>query len=181
MNRLFWWLTLFCHWHSSPCTAKTVFLSPSAPLSGVQWTVKSWRHTNLTKKKTRKQRRRNLRFRPNLLLQTACSSLRPPTRTCLQKPLNESVTTCFFICSLCIRSAISQKHVCSCSLIRSIRRICHYVVTLRYFEMTILLVIVASSIALAAEDPVCTNSDRNKVRSDHISPRALQFNSRFKT
>lgn len=30
--------------------------------------------------------------------------------------------------------------------------------------MTILLVIVASSIALAAEDPVCTNSDRNKVR-----------------
>ncbi|KAL0200003.1 hypothetical protein M9458_003190, partial [Cirrhinus mrigala] len=34
-----------------------------------------------------------------------------------------------------------------------IRRICHYVVTLRYFEMTILLVIVASSIALAAEDP----------------------------
>uniref|UniRef100_A0A672ID19 Calcium channel, voltage-dependent, R type, alpha 1E subunit b n=1 Tax=Salarias fasciatus TaxID=181472 RepID=A0A672ID19_SALFA len=46
---------------------------------------------------------------------------------------------------------------------RSIRRICHYVVTLRYFEMTILLVIVASSIALAAEDPVCTNSERNKV------------------
>uniref|UniRef100_A0AAY4DNQ9 Voltage-dependent calcium channel type A subunit alpha-1 n=1 Tax=Denticeps clupeoides TaxID=299321 RepID=A0AAY4DNQ9_9TELE len=46
---------------------------------------------------------------------------------------------------------------------REIRRICHYVVTLRYFEMTILLVIVASSIALAAEDPVCTNSERNKV------------------
>ncbi|XP_029686834.1 voltage-dependent R-type calcium channel subunit alpha-1E-like isoform X4 [Takifugu rubripes] len=44
-----------------------------------------------------------------------------------------------------------------------IRRICHYIVTMRYFEMTILLVIVASSIALAAEDPVCTNSDRNKV------------------
>ncbi|KAF5900990.1 voltage-dependent R-type calcium channel subunit alpha-1E-like isoform X2, partial [Clarias magur] len=44
-----------------------------------------------------------------------------------------------------------------------IRRVCHYVVTLRYFEMTILLVIVASSIALAAEDPVCTNSERNRV------------------
>ncbi|KAJ8357764.1 hypothetical protein SKAU_G00205580 [Synaphobranchus kaupii] len=44
-----------------------------------------------------------------------------------------------------------------------IRRVCHYVVNLRYFEMTILLVIVASSIALAAEDPVCTNSERNKV------------------
>uniref|UniRef100_A0A8C2H9T8 Calcium channel, voltage-dependent, R type, alpha 1E subunit b n=1 Tax=Cyprinus carpio TaxID=7962 RepID=A0A8C2H9T8_CYPCA len=45
----------------------------------------------------------------------------------------------------------------------NIRRICHYAVTLRYFEMTILLVIVASSIALAAEDPVCTNSERNRV------------------
>ncbi|XP_077579736.1 voltage-dependent R-type calcium channel subunit alpha-1E [Stigmatopora nigra] len=44
-----------------------------------------------------------------------------------------------------------------------IRKICHYIVTIRYFEMSILLVIVASSIALAAEDPVCTSSDRNKV------------------
>ena len=44
-------------------------------------------------------------------------------------------------------------------------------VTMRYFEMTILLVIVASSIALAAEDPVCTNSDRNKVRSKYVSPK----------
>ncbi|XP_037391696.1 voltage-dependent R-type calcium channel subunit alpha-1E isoform X3 [Pygocentrus nattereri] len=44
-----------------------------------------------------------------------------------------------------------------------IRRACHYVVNLRYFEMCILLVIAASSIALAAEDPVATNSDWNKV------------------
>ncbi|XP_061878488.1 voltage-dependent R-type calcium channel subunit alpha-1E-like [Entelurus aequoreus] len=44
-----------------------------------------------------------------------------------------------------------------------IRRVCHYVVNMRYFEMSILLVIVASSIALAAEDPVCTSSQRNKV------------------
>lgn len=44
-----------------------------------------------------------------------------------------------------------------------IRRACHYVVNLRYFEMCILLVIAASSIALAAEDPVLTNSERNKV------------------
>lgn len=51
-----------------------------------------------------------------------------------------------------------------CVCVCRIRRICHYIVTMRYFEMTILLVIVASSIALAAEDPVCTNSDRNKVR-----------------
>uniref|UniRef100_A0A7M4F516 Voltage-dependent R-type calcium channel subunit alpha n=1 Tax=Crocodylus porosus TaxID=8502 RepID=A0A7M4F516_CROPO len=45
----------------------------------------------------------------------------------------------------------------------SVRRACHYIVNLRYFEMCILLVIAASSIALAAEDPVLTNSDRNKV------------------
>ncbi|XP_062855667.1 voltage-dependent R-type calcium channel subunit alpha-1E [Trichomycterus rosablanca] len=44
-----------------------------------------------------------------------------------------------------------------------IRRACHYVVNLRYFELCILLVIAASSIALAAEDPVATNSNWNKV------------------
>ncbi|XP_071421843.1 voltage-dependent R-type calcium channel subunit alpha-1E isoform X2 [Pithys albifrons albifrons] len=44
-----------------------------------------------------------------------------------------------------------------------VRRACHYIVNLRYFEMCILLVIAASSIALAAEDPVLTNSERNKV------------------
>ncbi|XP_038946944.1 voltage-dependent R-type calcium channel subunit alpha-1E isoform X9 [Rattus norvegicus] len=44
-----------------------------------------------------------------------------------------------------------------------IRKACHYIVNLRYFEMCILLVIAASSIALAAEDPVLTNSERNKV------------------
>ncbi|KAM3876104.1 voltage-dependent R-type calcium channel subunit alpha-1E [Diretmus argenteus] len=44
-----------------------------------------------------------------------------------------------------------------------VRRACHYVVNLKYFEMCILLVIAASSIALAAEDPVATSSDWNKV------------------
>ncbi|XP_028818264.1 voltage-dependent R-type calcium channel subunit alpha-1E isoform X4 [Denticeps clupeoides] len=44
-----------------------------------------------------------------------------------------------------------------------IRRACHYIVNLRYFEMCILLVIAASSVALAAEDPVLTNSEWNKV------------------
>ncbi|XP_069497534.1 voltage-dependent R-type calcium channel subunit alpha-1E isoform X1 [Ambystoma mexicanum] len=44
-----------------------------------------------------------------------------------------------------------------------VRKACHYIVNLRYFEMSILLVIAASSIALAAEDPVLTNSERNKV------------------
>ncbi|XP_054443665.1 voltage-dependent R-type calcium channel subunit alpha-1E isoform X2 [Pteronotus mesoamericanus] len=44
-----------------------------------------------------------------------------------------------------------------------VRRACHYIVNLRYFEMCILLVIAASSIALAAEDPVLTNSERNRV------------------
>uniref|UniRef100_A0A8C9TBW9 Calcium voltage-gated channel subunit alpha1 E n=1 Tax=Scleropages formosus TaxID=113540 RepID=A0A8C9TBW9_SCLFO len=48
-------------------------------------------------------------------------------------------------------------------LTHSIRKACHYVVNLRYFELCILLVIAASSIALAAEDPVSTNSEWNKV------------------
>lgn len=44
------------------------------------------------------------------------------------------------------------------------RRACHYICTLRYFEMCILLVIAMSSIALAAEDPVWPESPRNNVR-----------------
>ncbi|XP_041091581.1 calcium channel, voltage-dependent, P/Q type, alpha 1A subunit, b [Polyodon spathula] len=43
------------------------------------------------------------------------------------------------------------------------RRLCHYIVTLRYFDMCILLVIAMSSIALAAEDPVQPDSPRNIV------------------
>ncbi|ELR44606.1 Voltage-dependent N-type calcium channel subunit alpha-1B, partial [Bos mutus] len=44
-----------------------------------------------------------------------------------------------------------------------LRRFCHYIVTMRYFEMVILVVIALSSIALAAEDPVQTDSPRNNV------------------
>uniref|UniRef100_A0A8B9INJ1 Voltage-dependent N-type calcium channel subunit alpha n=1 Tax=Anser cygnoides TaxID=8845 RepID=A0A8B9INJ1_ANSCY len=42
-----------------------------------------------------------------------------------------------------------------------IRRLFHYIVNLRYFEMVILIVIALSSIALAAEDPVQAESPRN--------------------
>uniref|UniRef100_A0A671NXK5 Voltage-dependent N-type calcium channel subunit alpha n=1 Tax=Sinocyclocheilus anshuiensis TaxID=1608454 RepID=A0A671NXK5_9TELE len=41
-----------------------------------------------------------------------------------------------------------------------VRRLCHYIVSLRYFEMCILVVIAMSSIALAAEDPVQANAPR---------------------
>ncbi|XP_037707101.1 voltage-dependent N-type calcium channel subunit alpha-1B [Choloepus didactylus] len=44
-----------------------------------------------------------------------------------------------------------------------LRRCCHYIVSLRYFEMVILVVIALSSIALAAEDPVRTDSPRNNA------------------
>uniref|UniRef100_A0A2K5ZXA0 Voltage-dependent N-type calcium channel subunit alpha n=1 Tax=Mandrillus leucophaeus TaxID=9568 RepID=A0A2K5ZXA0_MANLE len=44
-----------------------------------------------------------------------------------------------------------------------LRRFCHYIVTMRYFEMVILVVIALSSIALAAEDPVHTDSPRNNA------------------
>uniref|UniRef100_A0A3Q3WH13 Voltage-dependent calcium channel alpha-1 subunit IQ domain-containing protein n=1 Tax=Mola mola TaxID=94237 RepID=A0A3Q3WH13_MOLML len=50
----------------------------------------------------------------------------------------------------------------SLSLLR-VRRLCHYIVTLRYFEMSILVVIAMSSIALAAEDPVSPNAPHNNV------------------
>ncbi|XP_060791513.1 voltage-dependent N-type calcium channel subunit alpha-1B isoform X4 [Neoarius graeffei] len=44
-----------------------------------------------------------------------------------------------------------------------IRRFCHYVVNLRYFEMCILVVITMSSIALATEDPLDIDVVRNTV------------------
>ncbi|KAF7688199.1 hypothetical protein HF521_014205 [Silurus meridionalis] len=43
------------------------------------------------------------------------------------------------------------------------RKCCHYIMTLRYFEMCILSVIAMSSIALAAEDPVWPESPQNNV------------------
>uniref|UniRef100_A0A3P8T8B7 Voltage-dependent N-type calcium channel subunit alpha n=1 Tax=Amphiprion percula TaxID=161767 RepID=A0A3P8T8B7_AMPPE len=53
--------------------------------------------------------------------------------------------------------------LCLCISLLRVRRLCHYIVTLRYFEMSILVVIAMSSIALAAEDPVWTNAPRNNV------------------
>uniref|UniRef100_A0A3Q3A9F4 Calcium channel, voltage-dependent, R type, alpha 1E subunit b n=1 Tax=Kryptolebias marmoratus TaxID=37003 RepID=A0A3Q3A9F4_KRYMA len=97
--------------------------------------------------------RRNLHCLQNLKLLTACSSSKPPIRKMQRTVTGHTLISCFILSGL-MNAFLSHL---------SIRRICHYVVTLRYFEMTILLVIVASSIALAAEDPVCTNSDRNKV------------------
>ncbi|ESN95222.1 hypothetical protein HELRODRAFT_128993, partial [Helobdella robusta] len=44
-----------------------------------------------------------------------------------------------------------------------IRRFCHFVVNLRYFDLFIMIVICASSIALAAEDPVHEHSTRNEI------------------
>jgi cacophony len=44
-----------------------------------------------------------------------------------------------------------------------IRRAAHYIVNLRYFDVAIMFVIFASSIALACEDPVNENSDINKI------------------
>lgn len=44
----------------------------------------------------------------------------------------------------------------------SVRRAAHWVVNLRYFDIFIMIVIVLSSMALATEDPVNENSDRNR-------------------
>ena len=44
------------------------------------------------------------------------------------------------------------------------RKACHWLVNLRYFDNTILVIILISSVLLALEDPVVEGSDRNKVR-----------------
>lgn len=54
-----------------------------------------------------------------------------------------------------------------------VRRLCHYVVNLRYFEMCILIVITMSSIALAAEDPVQANAPHNNVSHADFTKKLL--------
>ncbi|XP_041481260.1 voltage-dependent calcium channel type A subunit alpha-1-like isoform X7 [Lytechinus variegatus] len=44
-----------------------------------------------------------------------------------------------------------------------VRRFCHYIVTLRYFDTMIMVVIALSSIALAAENPIDPDDMRNQV------------------
>lgn len=44
-----------------------------------------------------------------------------------------------------------------------IRRFCHFVVNLRYFDLFIMIVICASSFALATEEPVNEDAFRNKI------------------
>uniref|UniRef100_A0A8C8GC33 Voltage-dependent calcium channel alpha-1 subunit IQ domain-containing protein n=1 Tax=Oncorhynchus tshawytscha TaxID=74940 RepID=A0A8C8GC33_ONCTS len=75
----------------------------------------------------------------------------------LEPPLNNTLKS-VLLCQM----FLSQSGCVLCSFSR-IRRACHYVVNLRYFETCILLVIAASSIALAAEDPVSATSNWNKV------------------
>lgn len=43
----------------------------------------------------------------------------------------------------------------------SIRRAAHWIVNLRYFDFFIMLIIILSSVALAAEDPINDDSDWN--------------------
>lgn len=71
-----------------------------------------------------------------------------------------------FLLGFCPRSP-PLTPLCSCS--RRIRRLFHYIVNLRYFEMVILIVIALSSIALAAEDPVQAESPRNDVSATQNS------------
>uniref|UniRef100_A0A8C8LTF2 Voltage-dependent calcium channel alpha-1 subunit IQ domain-containing protein n=1 Tax=Oncorhynchus tshawytscha TaxID=74940 RepID=A0A8C8LTF2_ONCTS len=83
-----------------------------------------------------------------------------PMEMPLEEPALNTTPVSDLLCQLSL--FLSQSGCVLCSISR-IRRACHYVVNLRYFEMCILLVIAASSIALAAEDPVSATSNWNKV------------------
>lgn len=52
---------------------------------------------------------------------------------------------------------------CVMLLFFRIRRFCHFVVNLRYFDLFIMIVICASSFALATEEPVNEDAFRNKI------------------
>uniref|UniRef100_A0A671TIR5 Voltage-dependent N-type calcium channel subunit alpha n=1 Tax=Sparus aurata TaxID=8175 RepID=A0A671TIR5_SPAAU len=66
-----------------------------------------------------------------------------------------------FCCVCCFFSCVNTRmRPCVCT---RFRKCCHYILTLKYFEFSILSVIAMSSIALAAEDPVWPDSPRNNV------------------
>lgn len=52
----------------------------------------------------------------------------------------------------------------SLSLSFRLRKACHWLVNLRHFDNTILVIILISSVLLALEDPVVENSQRNTVK-----------------
>lgn len=65
----------------------------------------------------------------------------------------------------CLLFLNMHTRLCVCA---RFRKCCHYILTLKYFEFTILSVIAMSSIALAAEDPVNPKSPQNDVRHDYV-------------
>lgn len=121
------------------------------PLDIHQSTVRTLKPAS---QRRRRQRRLSLLTRWH---QTACSSSNLTIRKLL--PVTPLTSVIFSVKISCTTSKMTSIF----TLCLRVRRACHYVVNLRYFEMSILLVIAASSIALAAEDPVATSSDWNKV------------------
>uniref|UniRef100_A0A8D3DZ19 Voltage-dependent N-type calcium channel subunit alpha n=1 Tax=Scophthalmus maximus TaxID=52904 RepID=A0A8D3DZ19_SCOMX len=85
----------------------------------------------------------------------------PGETTLIQNLVFQKIRHCnVTLCCICVYLCFSTR---PCLSLLRVRRLCHYIVTLRYFEMSILVVIAMSSIALAAEDPVWTNAPRNNV------------------
>lgn len=124
--------------------------------------------------------RREVKEDPGLCLPSApCSSCPPPTRNAHRYihtpspiPYHPQNITCIQrqrtlhsqVVNTLVSNTRGKKKKNACVWCPRFRRACHYICTLRYFEMCILLVIAMSSIALAAEDPVWPESPRNNVR-----------------
>lgn len=88
----------------------------------------------------------------------------PPYSSCfILSTTNPSVSE-KLVCLWDANGGDFQAFVCVCT---RFRKCCHYILTLKYFEFSILSVIAMSSIALAAEDPVSPDSPRNHVRFQH--------------
>uniref|UniRef100_A0A8C7I1G1 Voltage-dependent N-type calcium channel subunit alpha n=1 Tax=Oncorhynchus kisutch TaxID=8019 RepID=A0A8C7I1G1_ONCKI len=87
------------------------------------------------------------------------------TPTLIPSQFRKSIFTLVLLvqCPVLLRLAVYIFLSLFLSVFSRVRRLCHYIVSLRYFEMCILVVISMSSIALAAEDPVQANAPRNNV------------------
>uniref|UniRef100_A0A6Q2XN12 Voltage-dependent N-type calcium channel subunit alpha n=1 Tax=Esox lucius TaxID=8010 RepID=A0A6Q2XN12_ESOLU len=99
---------------------------------------------------------------PTLML-TLCFCVIVNSIDCETMPMNEVKKTLEDLTQSGPRPILPYSSMFVFGQTNVVRRLCHYIVSLRYFEMCILVVISMSSIALAAEDPVQANAPRNNV------------------
>uniref|UniRef100_A0A4W3GQH4 Voltage-dependent R-type calcium channel subunit alpha n=1 Tax=Callorhinchus milii TaxID=7868 RepID=A0A4W3GQH4_CALMI len=158
-------LTLFGNY-----TLLNVFLAIAVDnLANAQELTKDEEEANIQKLALQKAKEISPMSTPNMPIteKRVCMCEREHLCACVRDCVRVCVCVCvhLFLFTLSVSLGLILTLCFSVSLYDCcrLRRMCHYIVNMRYFEMCILLVIASSSIALAAEDPIHSDSKRNQI------------------